>query len=106
MDDNLANGYDHDSRILLDASARRFRAEKICRQATAATRWVNVRNSILKGQRPHVGHAYQLMHCDQALENVGHLLPHRCKLQNSPMASSKPNVELTDLIGDGYHHRQ
>ena len=66
----VANDYDYGSSILLDASGRRFRANKICRQAAAATRWVNVRNSILQGQRPDVHHAYQLMHCDQALEAV------------------------------------
>ncbi|KAI9881453.1 MAG: hypothetical protein M1830_000015 [Pleopsidium flavum] len=42
--------------IVLDASARRFQAQKILLRATAAIRWVNSRNGVLQGQKPHATH--------------------------------------------------
>lgn len=42
-------------RILLDASARRFQAQKIYLRAAAAIRWANTRNTILQGHRPSNG---------------------------------------------------
>ncbi|EME46263.1 hypothetical protein DOTSEDRAFT_125391 [Dothistroma septosporum NZE10] len=47
----------HLRRIIVDASMRRFRAQNIYLRATAVLRWINARNSILQGQRPHAGHA-------------------------------------------------
>ncbi|KAK4909234.1 hypothetical protein LTR49_021986 [Elasticomyces elasticus] len=49
------------SRVVVDAAMRRFRAQKIYLRATAALRWVNSRVSVLKGQRPHTGHAPALL---------------------------------------------
>ncbi|MCJ1227699.1 hypothetical protein MMC12_004355 [Toensbergia leucococca] len=51
-------------RVLLDASARRFQAQKIYLRAVAATRWVNTRNAILQLQRSHAGHAAALQQAD------------------------------------------
>ncbi|KAK3679002.1 hypothetical protein LTR78_001455 [Recurvomyces mirabilis] len=47
----------HLRRIIADAAIRRFRAQKLYLQATAALRWINSRSAILQGQRPHAGHA-------------------------------------------------
>lgn len=38
------------SSVLLDASLRRFRCQRIYLRATAAMRWINSRNAILRGQ--------------------------------------------------------
>ncbi|MCJ1265731.1 hypothetical protein MMC22_005611 [Lobaria immixta] len=54
-------------RVLLDASARRFQAQKIYLRAVAAARWVNMRNGILQGQRRHAGHMAALQQADNAL---------------------------------------
>ncbi|MCJ1470823.1 hypothetical protein MMC07_009470 [Pseudocyphellaria aurata] len=54
-------------RVLLDASARRFQAQKIYLQAVAAARWVNMRVGILQGQRRHAGHTAALQQADNAL---------------------------------------
>ncbi|EMC92137.1 hypothetical protein BAUCODRAFT_277169 [Baudoinia panamericana UAMH 10762] len=46
----------HLRRIIMDAAVRRFRAQKLYLQATAALRWINSRAAILQGQRAHAGH--------------------------------------------------
>ncbi|WPH01451.1 Hypothetical protein R9X50_00429700 [Acrodontium crateriforme] len=53
--------------IISDAAVRRFKAQKIYLRATAALRWVNSRSAILKGQRPHAGHAAALQQIQSAL---------------------------------------
>ncbi|RMX89881.1 hypothetical protein D0869_00530 [Hortaea werneckii] len=47
----------HLRRIIVDAAARRFKAQKLYLQATAALRWINSRSAILQGQRAPAGHA-------------------------------------------------
>ncbi|MCJ1362164.1 hypothetical protein MMC16_001266 [Acarospora aff. strigata] len=54
-------------RIMLDASARRFQAQRIFLRATAAIRWVNARHAVLQGQKPHAGHAPGLQIADNNL---------------------------------------
>ncbi|KAI9813228.1 MAG: hypothetical protein M1827_004170 [Pycnora praestabilis] len=54
-------------RVLLDASARRFQAQKIYLRAAAAVRWANSRNAILQGLKPHVGHVPALQATDNSL---------------------------------------
>ncbi|KXT14839.1 hypothetical protein AC579_4094 [Pseudocercospora musae] len=44
-------------RIILDASVRRFMAQKIYLRAAAALRWASNRNAILQGAPPSPGHA-------------------------------------------------
>ena len=56
--------------VMLDASARRFQAQKIYLRAVAAVRWVNSRNTILQGQRPHAGNAAALRQADTNLRAV------------------------------------
>ncbi|KAF7188419.1 hypothetical protein HII31_10081 [Pseudocercospora fuligena] len=43
--------------IILDASVRRFMAQKIYLRAAAALRWASNRNAILQGAPPSPGHA-------------------------------------------------
>ncbi|KAG8529445.1 uncharacterized protein KY384_006082 [Bacidia gigantensis] len=38
-------------RIILDASARRFKAQRIFLKAAAAKKWIDARNALLKGQK-------------------------------------------------------
>lgn len=57
-------------RVLLDASARRFQAQKIYLRAVAAARWVNMRVGILQGQARHAGHTVALQQADNALRAV------------------------------------
>ncbi|KAE8352595.1 hypothetical protein BDV28DRAFT_148885 [Aspergillus coremiiformis] len=47
-------------RVILDGSARRFRAHKIYLRAAAGRRWSINRQNILRGQRPNQRHAAQL----------------------------------------------
>lgn len=58
------------SSILLDASARRFRVQKIYLRAVAAVRWVNNHNSILRGQKPNASHTAALQQAENALRAV------------------------------------
>nr|POF01254.1 hypothetical protein CFP56_21202 [Quercus suber] len=59
-------------RILTDAAVRRFKAQKLYLQVTAALRWVNSRTAILQGQRPHAGHAPALQQIRNTLRATGH----------------------------------
>ena len=58
------------SRILLDASARRFRVHRIYLRAAAAMRWVNRRTQYLQGQTPGPAHATALRQFDDTLRAV------------------------------------
>ena len=54
----------------MDASARRFQAQKIYLRAVAAVRWATERNRILRGQRPNAGHMAALRALDASLHRV------------------------------------
>jgi len=56
--------------IMLDASARRFQAQKIYLRAVAATRWANSRAVILQGQKPQAGHLPSLQATSEGLRAV------------------------------------
>ncbi|EPE27780.1 hypothetical protein GLAREA_04571 [Glarea lozoyensis ATCC 20868] len=53
--------------VMLDAFARRHEAQKIYLRQGAALRWVEWRDSVLAGERPHGGNANQLDACDVQL---------------------------------------
>ncbi|KAF7596428.1 hypothetical protein BBP40_001735 [Aspergillus hancockii] len=53
-------------RVILDGSARRFRAHKIYLRAAAGRRWSINRQNILRGQRPQAQHAAQLKRVEDA----------------------------------------
>ena len=57
-------------RVILDASARRFQAHKIYLKASAATRWVQARVQILRGEKPNGRHQGALRTIDQRLREV------------------------------------
>lgn len=53
--------------VLLDAFARRHEAQKIYLRQAAAQRWVDYREQVLNGGRPHSGNQSQLRQIDQQL---------------------------------------
>ena len=57
-------------RVLMDASIRRFRTQKIFMRTTAAMRWINSRNGILKGQQPGIVHTSALHQISALLRSV------------------------------------
>jgi hypothetical protein len=55
---------------MLDAFARRHEAQRIYLRQGAALRWVEWRDQVLAGERPHAGNASQLAACDTQLRVV------------------------------------
>ncbi|KAK0708812.1 hypothetical protein B0T21DRAFT_387539 [Apiosordaria backusii] len=53
--------------VLLDAYARRHEGQKIYLRQAAVQRWIEWRDQILMGGRPHSGNQSQLRGCDQQL---------------------------------------
>ncbi|KAL2269200.1 hypothetical protein VTJ83DRAFT_4046 [Remersonia thermophila] len=53
--------------VLLDAYARRHEGQKIYLRQAACQRWIELRNQILQGGRPHAGNEAMLRACDQQL---------------------------------------
>ncbi|KAK3325905.1 hypothetical protein B0H66DRAFT_142890 [Apodospora peruviana] len=53
--------------VMLDAYARRHEGQKIYLRQAAAQRWIEWREQILQGGRPHSGNNSQLRGCDQQL---------------------------------------
>ncbi|KAF2197391.1 hypothetical protein GQ43DRAFT_451735 [Delitschia confertaspora ATCC 74209] len=54
-------------RIIVDAAVRRFRCQRAYLRAHAGQRWMNSRNSILRGQKPNASHFSALAAADNAL---------------------------------------
>ncbi|CAD0012750.1 unnamed protein product [Aureobasidium pullulans] len=54
--DNLVSDPDTGTRVMLDASIRRFKIQQIYLKASAALRWLTSRNAILGGNRPQPIH--------------------------------------------------
>jgi hypothetical protein len=73
----FGNNTDKQSRIILDASTRRFQAHKIYLRAAAAARWAQMRQQILRGEKPNGRHANALRAADQRLRDVS-TLPSHC----------------------------
>ncbi len=57
-------------RVNLDAYARRHEGQKIYLRQAAAQRWIEWRDQILLGGRPHSGNQAQLRAVDQQLRTV------------------------------------
>ena len=62
-------------RILLDASTRRFSAHKIYLRAAAGTRWVHLRQQVLRGEQAAAKHETGLRAVDQRLRDVSRDIP-------------------------------
>jgi hypothetical protein len=61
----------HQSRVILDASARRFQAQKVYLRATAAVKWINRRKQIVpNGKKPTNGQLEQLSQAETAMRAV------------------------------------
>lgn len=58
------------SRVILDASVRRLKAQGIYLRASAALRWVSSRNAVLGGQQPQPVHQRALQQILNALRAV------------------------------------
>lgn len=68
----LENSTDNESRIILDASTRRFQAHKIYLRAAAATRWAQMRQQVLRGEQANGRHANALRAIDARLRDVSY----------------------------------
>ncbi|KAH7411957.1 hypothetical protein DE146DRAFT_627970 [Phaeosphaeria sp. MPI-PUGE-AT-0046c] len=55
--------------IITDAAVRRFQCQRAYLLAHAGLRWVNSRNSILRGQNPNASHLGALQQVDATLRN-------------------------------------
>jgi hypothetical protein len=73
---HLGNNIDEQPRIILDASTRRFQAHKVYLRAAAATRWIQMRQQVLRGEKPNGRHANALRAIDQRLHDVSDLPSH------------------------------
>ncbi|KAH9875734.1 hypothetical protein IAQ61_003198 [Plenodomus lingam] len=56
--------------IITDAAVRRFQCQRAYLRANAGLRWMNSRNSILRGQKPNASHLGLLQQADATLRNV------------------------------------
>ena len=64
-----------ENRVALDAYARRHEGQKIYLRQAAAQRWIEWRQQILMGGRPHSGNQSQLRSCDHQLRVVSFYIP-------------------------------
>ncbi|CAO2650195.1 Nn.00g014870.m01.CDS01 [Neocucurbitaria sp. VM-36] len=55
--------------IITDAAVRRFQCQRAYLRAHAGLRWMNSRNSILRGQKPNASHLGALQQTDATLRN-------------------------------------
>ncbi|KAH8723366.1 hypothetical protein GQ44DRAFT_761032 [Phaeosphaeriaceae sp. PMI808] len=56
--------------IITDAAVRRFQCQRAYLRAHSGLRWMNTRNSILRGQKPNAAHFAHLQHADSTLRNT------------------------------------
>lgn len=59
----------------MDAAVRRFRCQRAYLRANAGLRWMNSRQSILRGEKPNASHMAALQQADATLRNVREILP-------------------------------
>ncbi|EOA87524.1 hypothetical protein ACJQWK_09044 [Exserohilum turcicum] len=55
--------------IIVDAAVRRFQCQRAYLRANAGLRWMNSRQSILRGQKPNASHLAALQQADATLRN-------------------------------------
>ncbi|KAF1837711.1 hypothetical protein BDW02DRAFT_108765 [Decorospora gaudefroyi] len=55
--------------IIADSAVRRFQCQRAYLRAHAGLRWLNSRNSILRGQKPNASHLGALQQADATLRN-------------------------------------
>ncbi|KAF2654705.1 hypothetical protein K491DRAFT_705091 [Lophiostoma macrostomum CBS 122681] len=53
--------------IIVDAAVRRFQCQRAYLRAHAGLRWMNSRNSVLRGQKPNASHLSALQSADSTL---------------------------------------
>jgi len=72
----IENSTDEKPRIILDAATRRFQAHKIYLRAAAATRWAQMRQQVLRGEKPNGRHANALRAIDARLREASNYPSH------------------------------
>lgn len=65
-----------ENRIIADAAVRRFQCQRAYLRAHAGLRWMNTRNSILRGHKPNASHLSALQAADSTLRMVRHITSH------------------------------
>jgi hypothetical protein len=85
--------------VIVDASIRRFQCQRCYLRAVAALRWINGRNAVLQGQRPHTGNAAQLQAVDTALRTVGTNLLLHPLISHGFLGSAVLRISLLTLVG-------
>ena len=68
--DNLVSDPDTSTRVMLDASIRRFKIQQIYLKASAALRWLTSRTAILGGNRPQPIHTPALQQIANTMRAV------------------------------------
>ena len=68
--DDLVSDPDTSTRVMLDASIRRFKIQQIYLKASAALRWLTSRNAILGGNRPQPIHTPALQQIANTMRAV------------------------------------
>jgi hypothetical protein len=68
--DNSSLESDVRTRVMLDASIRRFKIQQVYLKASAALRWVNSRNAILGTNRPQSIHTPALLQITNTMRSV------------------------------------
>lgn len=79
-------------RVLMDASIRRFKAQKLYMRAVAAVHWIHARNGILKDQPPRFEHADPLRRISVMYRQVRTSFP-------PPLHSISPSIRLISFDG-------
>jgi hypothetical protein len=85
---------DFEHSIIADAAVRRFQCQRAYLRAHAGLRWMNSRNTILRGQKPNASHLGALQQVDATLRNVCHILAFKT---NMALAMTPQEQALTIL---------
>ncbi|KAF2273125.1 uncharacterized protein EI97DRAFT_190397 [Westerdykella ornata] len=78
--------------VIVDAAVRRFQAQRVYLRAQAGLRWVNTRNSILRGQKQNASHLRALQEADDSLRQELRAITDECvesTLRNQDTAQGK-----------------
>ncbi|KAK5168124.1 uncharacterized protein LTR77_006692 [Saxophila tyrrhenica] len=96
-------------RIIIDASLRRFKVQRIYLRITAALRWINSRSTILQGNKPCARHVPALQQIGSALRTeVASVTDQRVELslrsadvQQGKWLAEDPSLATLQRMGGG-----
>ncbi|KAH7551647.1 hypothetical protein BM1_09281 [Bipolaris maydis] len=90
--------------IIVDAAVRRFQCQRAYLRANAGLRWMNTRQSILRGQKPNASHMAALQQADATLRNrfrkLGRLEDHYPDLKHGLTSEQQELMAMTDAYVD------